>query len=194
MKWQSKRTFAVVQHDQAYQPWHLICILPPWGPYLATSNISSINKVNTKSNCQCSEIEHSTTSGRQIWQLNNTIHMTTSFSEWRQHWIGDAQAPSHISILQLAIQIEGCGGTKTQNTLLKQWGESEMDLGLCGLRDGCGKKASWRCRDSDSAREGWYQICWNFGIDSHKPQKNMPGDAECYPRQSERSCKFWQWG
>jgi len=64
MKWLSKRRYCFVQVDQAYQPWHQRHSLPPCGPYLATSNILRINKVNTKYNGLCSEKEPCATSGR----------------------------------------------------------------------------------------------------------------------------------
>jgi len=55
MLWPSKRRLCFVQVDQEYQPRHKRRSLPLCGPYLATSNISSINKVNTKYNGRCSE-------------------------------------------------------------------------------------------------------------------------------------------
>jgi len=38
-----------------YQPWHERCSLPPYCPYLATSNISPNNKVKANNHGQCSE-------------------------------------------------------------------------------------------------------------------------------------------
>jgi len=46
MEWWWKRRFCFVQVDYVYQPWHKRCSFSPCGPYLATSNISPINKVN----------------------------------------------------------------------------------------------------------------------------------------------------
>ena len=64
MQWLSKRRFYFFLVNQTYEPWHKRLSFPPCGPYLATSNISPNNKVNTRYNGQCSETElFSTSSG-----------------------------------------------------------------------------------------------------------------------------------
>jgi len=82
----------------------------------------------------------------------------------------------------------------TRNVLLNQWREREMDRGLCWGRDCWGKKASWRCKGSGSARAGRYEACWNRGIDVQAARRNVSAEACCYRRQSEWSCKFRRWG
>jgi len=47
MKWRSKCWFCFVRIDQTYQPWYKRRTVPPCGPFLATSNISPNNKINT---------------------------------------------------------------------------------------------------------------------------------------------------
>jgi len=83
MKWWSKHWFWFVPVNQAYQPWYKRRSLPPYGPYLATSIISLINKVSTKYHGQCSEKEPFAISHRQCWQLDKPIHMMRSSTEWR---------------------------------------------------------------------------------------------------------------
>jgi len=83
---------------------------------------------------------------------------------------------------------------KTRNALFEQSREGAMDRGLCGERDCGGKKASWRRRDSDQAEGRRYEQCWKCGIDHQRAWKDIGRDAECYWRQSERSCKFRRWG
>jgi len=90
------------------------------GPYLATSNISSINKVNTKYNGQCSEKETFATTGSQIWQIDKVLNTTTSSSEERQERLGSGTGLSPWSVAQLGIQKEACGGKTMRNSLLKQ--------------------------------------------------------------------------
>ena len=41
--WRSRHRICFVRVDQVYKPWHKRCSLPPYGPYLATSNISPNN-------------------------------------------------------------------------------------------------------------------------------------------------------
>jgi len=81
MRWRSKRWFCFVQIEQAHQLCHKKRSLPSSGPYPAKSNISPNNKVNTRYNGQCSEEKTFTTSGGQIWQMEEEIHMTTSSSK-----------------------------------------------------------------------------------------------------------------
>jgi len=76
--------FGFVQVNQAYQPRHKRCSLPPYSPNLATSNISPINKANTKYNGQSSEKKLFTTFGRKIWPIDEALHMPNSCSQWRQ--------------------------------------------------------------------------------------------------------------
>jgi len=109
----------------------------------------SINKVNTKYNRQCSEKEPFAIFGTQIRQIDKVFHTMMSSSESRQEWLGSRKGPSYWCVMQLAIWKDACGGEITRNTLFKQRREGEMDRGLCGNRDRCGKKASWRCRDSN---------------------------------------------
>jgi len=82
----------------------------------------------------------------------------------------------------------------TRNPRLKQWRKREMDWGLCWERNRWGKKVSWRCRGSSSARTGWYDACWNRAIDVQRARKDFCRDAGCYRRQSEWSWKFRRWG
>jgi len=103
MKWQLILWFCVVQFDQTYQHWPKGRSLPPCGPYLATSNISPINKVSTWYNGQCSENTPLATSGRQRQQIDQEIHTMTSWSESRQEWLGGRQGLSIGSIAQLTI-------------------------------------------------------------------------------------------
>jgi len=156
MKCRSKRWFCFVRIDQTYQPWHKWRSLPPCGPFLATSNISPNNKVNTRYNGQWFEKEPFATSGRQICQIDKEFHRTTLSGESRQKWLGGTTGPSVGSIAQPTIQIEACSGETTGNALLEQWREREMDRGLCGVTDRSGKTASSRCRDRDNARAGTY--------------------------------------
>jgi len=69
-----------------------------------------------------------------------------------------------------------------------------MDWGLCGERNCWGTKASWRRRGRRSTGAGQYDACWNSGIDVQRAQKDVWGDAGCYQRQSEWSCKYRWWG
>jgi hypothetical protein len=101
--------------------------LPPCGLFLATSNISPNNKVNTRYNGQFSEKEPFATSGGQIWQIKKAFHMTTSSGEKWKECIGGSKGPRVGSIAQLMIQKEACGGKTIGNALLKQRREREMD-------------------------------------------------------------------
>jgi len=103
MKWRSKRWFCFVLIDQTYQPWHKRRSLPPCGPYLATSNISPNNKVNTRYNGQCSKKEPFATSGGQILQIDNEYHTMKSSSQYSQEWLGGRKGPSVGSSAQLTI-------------------------------------------------------------------------------------------
>jgi len=94
------------------------------------------------------------------------------------------------SIAQLAIQQEAFWGETTGNALFKQWQESDMDWGLCGWRDHCGKKASSRRRNSDYARADQYDYSWKCGDDNWITWNNFWRNIEFYRRQSEWSCKF----
>jgi len=106
-----------------YQPWHHRHSLPPCCPYLRTSNILPNNKVYTWHNGQCSEKELSSTSGRQILQIDRAVHTTTSSCEWRWQTIGGRNSPSVGSIVQLTIKQDAFGGEQTWNGLFKQWRE-----------------------------------------------------------------------
>ena len=50
--------------------------------------------------------------------------------------------PSPWSVVQLAFQKEDRGGEPKRNSLPTQQREGDMNRGLCGKRDRCGKKAS----------------------------------------------------
>jgi len=65
-KYQSNGRFSIVRVYSMYEPWHKRLSLPPFGPYLATSNISPNIKVNKWFNAQCSEKEHFSSSCRHI--------------------------------------------------------------------------------------------------------------------------------
>jgi len=117
-----------------------------------------------------------------------------SSCEWREERLGSSESLSTWGIAQLEIQKVACGGDTTRNAVLKQWREREMDWRLCWERNPQGKEASWRRRGSGSARTGRYDACWNRVIDVQRPQKDVCGDAGCYRRQSESSCKFRRWG
>jgi len=75
-------------------PRHKWCSVPLCGPYLVTSNISSINKGNTKYNGQCSKKEPFATTSRQIRQIGKALHTTISSSQKRQEWLGSRTGPS----------------------------------------------------------------------------------------------------
>jgi len=87
------------------------------------------------------------------WQANmahwQALHMKTSSSEYRQQMLGRRTGPSPWSVAQRAIQKVCCSGERRRNSLLKQQREGEMDRGLCGKSDRCGKNASWRHRVSN---------------------------------------------
>ena len=168
MKWRSKRWFCSVQIDHTYQPWHTRRRLPPCSPYLATSNISPNNNVDTRYNGQCSENEPYATTGGQIWQIEEGIHTTTLSSDSTQEWVRGRKGPSIGSIAQFTIQKEAFGGEMTGNTFFKQRWEREMNWGFCGKRDCSGKKASSRCTNSDYAKAGTYKKCWKGTFDNHK--------------------------
>ena len=188
-----KTQICFVRVDQMYEPWHKRLSSPPCGPYLATSNISRNNKVNTRYNVQCSEKELFCTSGRQIRQIDKEVHTSTSSCEWRQKWPGGRKGPRVGSIAQLAIEKEAFSREDTGNTLFKQWREGEMDRGLCAERDRCGNKVSSRCRASDDARAERYHYCGKRGGDNQQTRNNVWRDVECSRRQSERSSKFRWW-
>jgi hypothetical protein len=133
--------------------------LPPCGQYLATSNISPDNKVNTKYNSKCFENEPYATSGRQKYLIDEAFHRTTSSGEYCHEWPAGRKGPSVGSIVQLTIQKEACHGALTGIALFTQQREIELDQGLCGARDRRSKKASSRHRDSDDARAGTYGKC-----------------------------------
>jgi len=169
MIWLSKRRLCFVRVDQTYEPWHKRLSLPPCGPYLATSNISPNNKVNTRYNVQCSEKELFCTSCGHLRQIDKAVHMLTSSSKWRQEWLGGRKGPSVGSIAQLTIQKEAFSREKTRNALCsKQWREREMDRGFCEGRNHCGKETSSSCRDSDYARAQRYEYCWKCGSDNQQ--------------------------
>jgi len=149
IQWWSQPRFCCVQVDEAFQPRHKRHSLPLCGPYLATSNILSINKVNTKYNGQCSKNEPFAMTGRQILQIDHAFRTATSSSEWWKELPGNRKSPSSWSVAQLAFQNEACSRETMWNTHLKQWREAEIDRGLCAERDRCRKKASWRCKGSD---------------------------------------------
>jgi len=141
MKWQSQRRFCFVQVDQVYQPWLNRCSMPPCGVYLATSNISPINKVNTKYNGQSSEKEPFATSNRQICQIDKSIHTITSSAESSEDWHGGGNGPSIRSIAQLVIQKVASGGERREthfvyNEEKEKWTEDDMDreTAVAGMR------------------------------------------------------------
>jgi len=96
-----------------YQPWHNLHSLPPYCPYLATSNISPYNKVNINYHGQCSEKELFTTSSMQIRQMDKVFYMTTSSSEWREVLPRRIMITSPWGFAQLAI--------KKKPVVEKQW-------------------------------------------------------------------------
>ena len=120
MKWQSKRFFCIVLIDETYQPWHKRLSMPPCGPYLATSNISPNNKVNTRYNGLCSVKESFATSGRQIWQIDKALNTTTASRKWWQEWLAGRKCPSIGSIAQITIQKEAFCGETMGNALFMQ--------------------------------------------------------------------------
>jgi len=154
-----------------YQPWHKRCSLPPYCPYLATSNISPNNKVNANYNGQCCEKELFTTTGGQPWHFNQAVHPTTSSNEWRQERLGSRESPNPWVFAQIVIQNEACGRETMTNPHLNQWRERKMDWRLCWERDRSGKKESWRRRGSDSARAGWYKESWQHRIGKQRTQQ-----------------------
>jgi len=168
--------------------------VPPYCPYLATSNISPNKKVNTNYNRQCSEKELFATSGWQIWQIDTVDYPATSWSEWRQVRLGCGKSPSLWGIGKLELQKESHDKETLRNPRPKQWRERPMDWGLCWGKNHWGKQASWRRRGSGSTRVGWYEACWNCGIDEQRAQRLYWGDEGCFWRQSEWSCKFRWWG
>jgi len=121
-------------------------------------------------------------------------HTTRSSSDSRQMQLGSRTRQKHQRVAWLAIQTEDCGGERTRNALLKQRRQGEMDRGLCGKRDHCGKKASWICIDRNWPGAGWYEISSKGGIDNHQARNTIWGDVERHRRLSGRSCKFWCWG
>jgi len=139
--------FCFLQVNEAYQPQYKRRSLRLCGPYLATSKFSSINKVNTKYNGQCSKKETFTITGRQIRQIENALNTTTSSSKSKQQRLGNRKGPSTWSGAQLAIQNDACGGDMIGNKLCREQREGEMDRGLCGKRDHWNKKVSWSRRD-----------------------------------------------
>jgi len=166
MRWRSKCRFCFVQVDQTYQPWHKRCSLPPCGPYIATSNTSPNNKVNTRYNGQFSNNDPFAMSSAQIRQIYPALHTKTSSSEWRQEWLGGRKGLSIGRIVQHKIQKAALGGEKTRNALFKQWREREMDRRLCGLRDCWSKKESWRRWDNNYERARRYEKCWKGTINN----------------------------
>ena len=100
MFWWSKHRFWFVQVDSADQPQHKTHGLPPCGPYLATYNISPINKVKTKYTCQCSEIEPFATTSRPIRQIDTALHPMKSWRNWRQVQLSSRNGPRQRRITQ----------------------------------------------------------------------------------------------
>jgi len=96
------------------------CSLPPYCLHVATSNVSSNNKVNKNLNGQCSEKVLFTTSGGQIWQIDREVHMATSSSKSRQERFGSRKSPIPWGIVQLAIPKEARGQEPTTHALLMQ--------------------------------------------------------------------------
>ena len=125
---QPQARFGSVEDDLSYQPWYKRHSLPPYCPYLATSNISCNNKVNTHDNGQCSEKELLATAGWQIWQNNKPFHTTTSSGKWGQERLGSREPASPWGIMHHAIQKEACRRDAMRNSLLKQWSERQIDL------------------------------------------------------------------
>jgi len=93
--------------------------------------------------------EQFTNFSSQIQHIDKVFHTTTSWNEWRHESLGGRKSRITRSIEQLAIQDEDSSGDTTRNALFKQRRDRHMDQGLCWLRTHCGKKASWRRRDSD---------------------------------------------
>jgi hypothetical protein len=183
MEWWSKHWFWFVLINHTYQPWHKRRSLPRCGPFLASSNISPDNMVNTRYCGQCSEKDPFATSGGHIWQNDEAFHMTTSPGEWRKEWHGVRKGPRIGSVVQLTIQNAAYGRETTGNALFKQQWEREITRGICGARDSSGKNVSSRCSDSDDARAGPYGQRWKGMIDNHKAWNNIRGDVEWYQRQ-----------
>ena len=123
-----------------------------------------------------------TTTGKQIRQIDKSLHTTTSWSEWRQSWLWSRNGWCSWTIAQLGFRKDACGGETTRNTSFKQCTEGEMDWGFSGQRDHSVKKASSRCRDSNSAGAGRCKKCWKDGIDNPNAWNNMRGDVECRQR------------
>ena len=182
MKSRSEHEFYFVQVNQTYEPWHKWLSLPPCGSYLATSNISPNNKVNTWYNGQCSKQEHSSSSGWQIQQMDNAIHSPRSSSEWRPERLGGRKGPSVGLIAQHMIHKGVCSREKTWNALFKQRIETEMKQGFCGERNPSGKKASSRRRDHDYARAERYDYCRKRGGNNQKAWNNIWRGVERYWR------------
>jgi len=194
IKWESKHTFCFVQVDQTYQPWHQRHSLPPCGPYLATSNILRKNNVDTRYNGRCSESELFSAPGGQIQQIDQAIYTPTSTSEWRQVWLGGRKNQIVGSIAQLTIWKEAFGGEMLRNANFKQRRDGDMDQGLCGKRDLCGRTASSKRRDSNYATTGRYEKCWKGTIDNQQAWNNICGDVQWHWRKYEWSFKFRWWG
>jgi len=112
-----KRRLCFVQADHTYQPLYKRHSLPPYCPYLATSNISSNNKVNPMYNSQCSDNKLFTAATGEIRPHNTVFHTTTSSSDSWQERLLSSKSLSAWSIVQLVIQKEACSGEMTRNAL-----------------------------------------------------------------------------
>jgi len=94
--------------------------LPPYHPYLATSNISHNTIVNTNYNGQCSKKALFTASDGKIWYIAKVFPMMTSSSISRQQQLASGICPSAWGIVHIAIEKEACGGEKIGNARSKQ--------------------------------------------------------------------------
>jgi len=92
---------------------------PQCGPYLATSNMSPINNVNTQFIGQCSDKQRFTSTGSPTRQNANPHHVSRSSSERRQERSGGRQGASRSGIVQLLIEREACGGEMARKTHFK---------------------------------------------------------------------------
>jgi len=113
LHWKLKGRFCVVQDELTYQPWHTRRSLPPYCPYLATSNISPKYKVNANYNGQYSEEELFATFRGQIWEINKVVHPTSSSSAWMQEWLGSRNCPTVGAMHSLR--------SKKELAAVKQW-------------------------------------------------------------------------
>jgi len=165
-----------------YRPGHKSHSLPPYCPYLVTSNISPNIKVNTNYNGYCSEKEVFPTTHWQIYQINKAIHTTKSSSEWRRVQHQSRMSRIASGIAQLAIKRAACSRDTTRNEYLRQWRVREFDRGLSWERNCWGNKASWRHRGSNYSGAGRYGNSWKRVVDHQTARKNIAWSNGCYRR------------